>query len=82
MLEGNVLAAVHLLTERSGGGALKPSDSATINGTSITVLEVLGLKHPDPSTPPDWILPSLDNLHYFEDSKITGSHILSIAHQL
>ena len=48
----------------------------------MTVLEVLGLKHPDPSTPSDWVLPSMDNLPYFEDSEITGSHILSIAHQL
>ena len=82
MLEGNVRAAVRWLTERSGGGVLKPSDTATIGGTSMTVLEVLGLKHPDPCTPPDWVLPSMDNLPYFEDSEITGSHILSIAHQL
>ena len=82
MLEGNVRAAVHWLTELSGGGVLKPSDTATIGGTSMTVLEVLGLKHPDPCTPPDWVLPSMDNLPYFEDSEITGSHILSITHQL
>ena len=82
MLEGNVRAAVRWLTERSGGGVLKPSDTATIGGTSMTVLEVLGLKHPDPCTPPDWVLASMDNLPYFEDSEITGSHILSITHQL
>ena len=82
MLEGNVRVAVRWLTERSGGGVLKPSDTATIGGTSMTVLEVLGLKHPDPCTPPDWILPSMNNLPYFEDFEITGSHILSIAHQL
>ena len=82
MLDGNVRAAVHWLTERSGGGVLRPSDSATIGGISMTVLEVLGLKYPDPSTPPDWVLPSMENLLYFEDSEITGSHILSIAHQL
>ena len=74
--------AVHWLTERSGGGVLKPSDSTTIGGTSMTVLEALGLKHPDPCAPPDWILPALDNLPLFEDSEITGSHILLIAHQL
>ena len=51
MLEGNVRAAVRWLTECSGGGVLKPSDSTTIGGTSMTVLEALNLKHPDPCTP-------------------------------
>ena len=82
MLEGIVRAAVCWLTERSGGGVLRPSDSTTIGGTSITVLEALGFKHPDPCTPPDWVLPSMDKLPFFEDSEITGTHILSIAHQL
>ena len=31
---------------------------------------------------PDWLLPPMDKLLFFEDSEITGSHILSIAHQL
>ena len=52
MLEGNVHAAVRWLTECSGGGVLKPSDSTTIGGTSMTILEALNLKHPDPCTPP------------------------------
>ena len=82
MLEGNVRAAVRWLTERSGGGVLKPCDSTTIGGTSMTVLEALNLKHPDPCTPPDWVLPSMDKLPFLEDSEITGSHILTIAHQL
>jgi len=82
MLEGNVRAAVHWLTERSGGGVLKPSDLATICGTFMTVLEALSLKHPDPCNLPGWVLPSVDKLPFFEDSEITGSHILSIAHQL
>ena len=68
--------------ERSGGGVLKPSDSTTIGGTSMTVLEVLGLKHPDPCAPTDWILPAMADLPLLKDSEITGSHILSIAHQL
>ena len=82
MLEDNVCAAVRWLTECSGSGFLKPSDTATICDTSMTVLEALGLKHPDPCTPPDWVLPSMDNLPYFEDSEIAESHILSITHQL
>ena len=72
MLEGNVCAAIHWLTKCSGGGVLKPSDSATyLGGTSINVLEVLDLKHPDPCTPPDLVWPSIDNLHFFEDSETT-----------
>ena len=55
---------------------LRPSDSTTVGETSMTVLEGLDLKHPDPHTSPDWALP------FLEDSEITGSHILSIAHQL
>ena len=48
MLEDSVHAAVSWLTEHSGGGVLKPSDSTTICGASMTVLEALNLKHPDP----------------------------------
>ena len=46
------------------------------------MLEASGLKYRDPCTPPDGILPSKDNLLLFEESEITGSHILSMAHQL
>jgi len=82
MLEGNVHAAVHWLTEYSGGGVLKPSDSTTIGGTSMTVLDALGLKHPDPCVLPNYAPPSMDNLPFLEDSEITRSHILSVVHQL
>ena len=82
MLEGNVRAAVCWLTERSGRGVLRPCDSTTVGETSMTVLEGLDLKHPDPRTPPDWALPSMENLSFLEDFEITGFHILSIAHQL
>ena len=44
-------AAVRWLSEHSGGGVLKPTDSTTIGGASMTILEVLNLKHPDPCTP-------------------------------
>ena len=46
----------------------------------MTVLEALGLKHPDSCAPPDWILPSRDHFPLFEESEITESHILSFAH--
>jgi len=48
----------------------------------MTVFDALSLKHPDPCVPPDYALPSMDNLPFLEDSEITGSHILSVAHQL
>lgn len=31
---------------------------------------------------PDWVLPFMDYLPYYEDSKTTGSHILLMVHQL
>ena len=65
MLKDNVCVAIHWLMECYGGDVLKPSDSTTIGGTSMTVLEELGFKHPDPCVPPDWILPSRDNLPLF-----------------
>ena len=61
---------------------MKPSDDTTIGGTSMTVFDALVLKHPDPCVTPDYALPSLDNLPFLEDSEITGSHILSVAHRL
>ena len=64
MFEGNVHAVVYWLTEHSGSGVLKPSDSTTIGGTCMTVLEALNLKHPDPYTPPDWVLPSIIWISY------------------
>ena len=82
MLKGNVCVAIHWLMECYGGDVLKLSDSTTIGGTSMTVLEALGFKHPDPRAPPDWIIPFRDNFPLFENSQITGSRILSIAHQL
>ena len=81
-LEGNVQAAVHWLMEDSGGGVLKPFNSTTSGGNSMTVLEALGLKYLTACGPPDWNLLSKDNLTFFEDSEITRSHILSIGHQL
>ena len=63
MLEGNVCAAVCWVTERSGGG-VKPTDSTTTGGTSMTILEALNLKHPDSCTPPDCVLPSMDKLPF------------------
>ena len=84
MLEGNVRAAVRWVTERAGGGLLQPTDSVEYNHPQLgviskTVLDVLRLKHPDPSIPPASILPSFDNLPYLEDVEVTGAHIQSVA---
>ena len=56
-------AAIHWLMKCSDGGVLKPSNSTTIGGTSMTVLEALGPKHSDPCAPPDWILPAMEICH-------------------
>ena len=40
----------------------------------MTVLEALGLKHPDPCAPPDWILPSRDNLPLLEDLLVDAAN--------
>ena len=87
MLEGNVCAAVRWVTERAGGGLLQPTDSVDYNHPQLgviskTVLDMLHLKHPDPSIAPASILPSFDNLPYLEDVEITGAHIQSVACQL
>ena len=46
------------------------------------MLDVLCLKHPDPSVPPASILLSLNNLPYLKDVEITGAHIQSVTCQL
>ena len=54
-------AAVHWVTERAGGGLLKPNDLLQPE-SDTTVLDVLRGKHPDPSLPPVSIFASMDNL--------------------
>ena len=74
MLEGNVHAAACWLTECSCDGDLKPFDSTTISGTSTSmiVMEELNLKHPDPCTPPDWVLSPMDKLPFLRFQKSLG----------
>ena len=56
MLEGNIRAAVRWVTERAGGGVMKSSDMTELfvpgsGGASMSVLDALCYKHPDPVTP-------------------------------
>ena len=63
MLEGNVRAAVRLVTEQVGGGVLDPD--ATIpsgQNSSIFVRDVLLHKHLGPCVPPASVLPCCDAL--------------------
>ena len=80
MLEGNVCAAVRLVTERAGGGVLDPD--ATIpsgqNG-SIFVRDALLHKHPEPCVPPASVLPCCDALPLFEDVEVCATHIQAVA---
>ena len=46
------------------------------------MLYALHAKHPEARLPPTSILPSMDDLPYFEDVKVTESHVQSMAHQL
>ena len=60
ILEDNVLAAVHLVTEQAGGGVLHP-DAMVLTGQnpSISVRDALLLKHPELLVPPVSTLPSV-----------------------
>ena len=63
MLEGNVCAAVCLVTEHAGGGVL--DHDATIpsgQNSSIFVRDTLLCKHPEPCVPPASVLPYCDAL--------------------
>ena len=87
MLQGNVRAAIHWITERSGGGVLAPSALTEIfhpDGTksSMSVFDALRYKHPEPRIPKDCAIPSFDTLPCLEDSEITSAHIQSVAYQL
>ena len=86
MLEGNVRAAVRV-TEHAGGGLLKFSDSVNYShpqfgSISGTVLDALHMKYPESRSPPSSILPNMDGLPFFEEVKVTSSHIQSVADQL
>jgi len=87
MLEGNVQAAVRWLTEHSGGGVMKPSDMTEVSlpdsgKSSISVIDALHLKHPDPCVPPDFALPSFTTLPSLEEAEVTSVHIRSVTHHL
>ena len=87
MFQGNVCAAVRWITERSGGGVLKPSDLTEIfhpygKKSSMTVFDVLRTKHREPRIPKDFAIPSFDILPCLEDAEITSAHIQSVVHQL
>ena len=77
MLQGNVRAAVCWITERAGGGVLKSSDS-----TTVSVVDALRLKHPEPQIPPESIFPCCDGLPYLKDSEITAAHVQTVAWHL
>ena len=77
MLEGNVRAAVRLVTEHAGGGVLDP-DASGQNGF-IFVRDALLHKHPEPCVPPASVLPCCDALLLFEDVEVCAAHIQAVA---
>jgi len=87
MLEGDLRAAVQWLTEHSGGGVMKSSDMTEISlpdsgKTSISVIDALHLKHPNPCIPPDFALLSFTTLPSLEEAEVTSAHVQSVAHHL
>ena len=87
MLQSNFRAAVRWITERSGGGVLACSALTEVSHphntkSSMSVLNLLHSKHPEPQIPKDCAIPSLDTLPCLEDMEITSAYIQSVAHQL
>ena len=66
MLQGDLRAAAHWITERPEGGLLNPTES---------VVEALKSKHPEPKIPSNDSIPCCENLPYFEDTEITAAHV-------
>ena len=81
MLQGKVKAAVRWATERTRGELLMPTDVVD-NTSGTTVLDVLRQKHPSARPPKASSLVPCDVLPLFEDVKITGSHLLFVAHHI
>jgi len=50
--------------------------------SSISVIDALHLKHPDPCSPPDFALPSFTTLPSLEEVEVTSARVQSVAHHL
>ena len=74
MLEDNVHAVVHLVTERASRGLLDPDTVvSTEQNHSIAV------KDPEPCVPPVSALPCCDILPLLEDIEVSGAHVQAVA---
>jgi len=66
---------------------MKPSDMTEISlpdsgKSSISVIDALNFKHPDPCIPPDFALPSFTTLPSLEKAEVTSAHVQSVTHHL
>ena len=80
MMQGKIRAAVRWITERSSNGLLAPTDETIVtvgdgSTTSMSVLDVLKSKHPNPRPPHTFSLLDADELPHLEDIEITGAII-------
>ena len=80
MMQGKIRAAVRWITERSSNGLLAPTDKIIVNdgdgtATSMSVLDVLKSKHPNPHPLHTFSLLNVDELPHLEDIEITGAII-------
>ena len=86
MLLGKIRAAMRWLTNRSKGSVLSPNDQvpSTTNSTttSISVLEALKQKHPQPHPPHSFSLLQPSSLPLLEDVDVTGAHVGNVAHRI
>ena len=72
------------VTERITCGLLNPSDtiSSEGNATSMSVMDVLGSKHPEPLNPSLSALINSGNFPAFEEIEVTSSHVQVIAQRI
>ena len=87
MLQGKIKSAMSWLADKFKGTVLKPTDRVTVKSDnhelkSVTVIDALKMKHPDPKPPHSSTLLVTEELPQFEDLQITGAHINVIAHRI
>ena len=78
LLEGNVRAAIHLVTELAGGGVSDP-DATILSGQNsfIFVRDALLCKHPKPCVPPVFVLPVVMPSLFF-DVEVCAAHVQAV----
>ncbi|KAF6201996.1 hypothetical protein GE061_004392 [Apolygus lucorum] len=79
VLQGKLRDATRWITDRSGGGALRPED---VLGDGTTVLDVMKSKHPAQFRPQEDTFIASDTLPLMVDIDVTSNHIEKVARKL